>query len=94
MVLQIQADDLIGYWPLDDLPEGSGINNLTFIDRSGNGNDGTGKDGDADSNAVAEVILTYAGISPYVNFVVAAPAAGAPQVIIFSMINWLLSKVV
>lgn len=59
MPLQIQSSALKGYYPLNDLSEGSGINGATFIDRSGNAHNGTGVDADGDSSAKAEEILSY-----------------------------------
>jgi len=55
MPLQIQLSDLLGYWPLDDHPNGINVNTLTFKDLSGNGNNGTGVGGVAE----AESMLSY-----------------------------------
>ncbi len=58
--LQIQSDDLIAYYTLDDLPDGhAGIAGDTFHDESGNGNTGTGVDADGDSLGEAETELSY-----------------------------------
>ncbi len=46
MPLQIRADALRLYLPCDDLGEGSDLENATFTDFSGYGNDGTGNDED------------------------------------------------
>ena len=60
IALQIDPDNLVGYWPLDDYPEGHGtLASTTWKDLSGNGNDGTGVDADNDSDTVAESVLTY-----------------------------------
>lgn len=71
MPYQLQPSNLITYIPLDDLSEGAGINAVTFKDRGRNGNDGTGVDGDADSSAVAEEVLSYAMDICYVHAVAA-----------------------
>jgi len=39
------AGGLVGYWPLDDSPDGTSGDGDTFVDRSGTGNNGTGVDG-------------------------------------------------
>jgi hypothetical protein len=57
--LQIQSANLKGYYPLDLLPLQTGISGDTFKDLSGNGNDGTGGDGDADTAVVGEEVLSY-----------------------------------
>jgi hypothetical protein len=44
--LQIQPSALRGYWPLDDHPEGTDTDGLTFLDMSGNGNTCTAEDDD------------------------------------------------
>jgi len=59
MPLQIQPSSLQMYLPLDDFTSGTGINGKTFFDLSGNGNSGTGVDGDNDSICIAEEILSY-----------------------------------
>lgn len=59
MPLQIQPANLKLYLPLDDHTSGTGINGKTYNDMSGNGNDGTGVDADADSTNVGEEILNY-----------------------------------
>jgi hypothetical protein len=41
---QIQPSNLVVYLPLDDVAEGGSGDGVTFVDRSGNGNDGTGED--------------------------------------------------
>ena len=40
--LQIESDNLVGYWALDDVTVGQSGNGKTFTDGSSNGNDGTG----------------------------------------------------
>jgi len=59
MPLQIGAQYLVGYWPLDDLAEGISINGKTFKDLSEKGYNGTGTDTDGDSLSVAETVLSY-----------------------------------
>ena len=85
MSLQVDPSNLVMYLPLDDLADGAASNGLTFGDLSGNGNDGTGDDGTNNTGltAKAEVVLSYANFSQYINFSgVAAPAAALAQVII------------
>jgi len=41
----ISSDSLVGYWPLDDCSDGTSGDGVTFVDRSGSGNNGTGVDG-------------------------------------------------
>ncbi len=55
---QISPANLVSYWPLDDLAEGTNINTQTFLDRV-SVNNGTGVDSDADSDAIAEEVLSY-----------------------------------
>ncbi len=43
--LTTPGNGLVGYWPLDDSPDGTSGDGDTFVDRSGNGNNGTGVDG-------------------------------------------------
>ncbi len=70
---QIQPLSLVGYWPLDDKSEGSGINTITFVDRAGADNNGTAVDADGDSKTIGEKVLSY----PYgAVFVDAYAAAG------------------
>jgi hypothetical protein len=57
--LQVDEGNLAAYYPLDDHAAGTGINGKTYKDLSGNGNDGTGVDADADSTNVGEEILNY-----------------------------------
>ena len=60
MPLQIQGASLQAYYPLDDLPNGHvGVNTDFFIDRTGNRNLADGKDGDEDTVAIGEAILSY-----------------------------------
>ena len=59
MPLQIRPANLQGYWALDDLADGAGINGQSFQDMSGNGNTGQGVDADEDSIAKAEEVLSY-----------------------------------
>ena len=59
--LQIQPSNLEMYLPLDDLPSGTSADGDTFVDRTGNGFDGTGDDGANDSGltVVGEDLLSY-----------------------------------
>ena len=61
MPLQVQPTNLIGYWPIDDEEDGTSADGDTFLDLSGNGNDGTGDDGANNTGltAKAEEILSY-----------------------------------
>lgn len=61
MPLQIQPSNLVLFLPLDDEPDGTSGDGDTFIDLSGNGNDGTGDDGANNTGltAVAEKVLSY-----------------------------------
>jgi len=61
MPLQIQPTNLNGYWPMNDEPDGSSADGNTFIDQSGNGNNGTGDDGANNTGltAKAEEVLSY-----------------------------------
>ncbi len=43
--LTTPGNGLVGYWPLDDSPDGTSGDGDTFVDRSGNGNNVTGVDG-------------------------------------------------
>ncbi len=43
--LTTPGNGLVGYWPLDDSPDGTSGDGDTFVDRSGTGNNGTGVDG-------------------------------------------------
>ena len=58
---QIKPNNLVGYWPLDDFPDGTSLDTSSggYKDRSGNGNDGTGVDADGDSTNIAEEVLSY-----------------------------------
>lgn len=80
MPLQIQPAGLVGYWPLDDVPDGTSGDSATFLDLSKNGNNATGDDGGNNTGltARAEVILSY---QPYVMYplVVAAAPPAAPS---------------
>lgn len=58
MPYQIQPTNLVGYWPLDDFPNGTNINTQTFKDRAGT-NDGTGSDAGGESVTVGESVLSY-----------------------------------
>ncbi len=61
MLIQVLGANLKGYWTLDDHPEGTAGDGLTFRDRSGNGNDGTGDDGANNTGLTckAEEFLNY-----------------------------------
>ena len=61
MPQQISPSSLKIYWPLDEQPDGTSFDGDIAIDRSGNGNDGTGVDGATDTGltAKAEEVLTY-----------------------------------
>ena len=63
MPLQIQPNNLKAYWALDDESDGSSCDGDTFLDYSGNGNNGTGDDGANASGleAKAEEVLSYPG---------------------------------
>ena len=54
--LQIKPANLKLYLPLDDHASGTALNTTVFKDLSGNGNDGTGVDTDADSFTTAEIL--------------------------------------
>ena len=58
MPLQIQADNLVAYFPLDDIPSGTSVNSQTFRDLA-NDNTLTGTDGDGDTTSIGEEILSY-----------------------------------
>ena len=61
MPLQIRTPtERVLYLPLDDLQEGGNLAGATFVDRSGNGNDGTGSDANASGGqGRAEEVLSY-----------------------------------
>ncbi|HDY68907.1 MAG TPA: LamG domain-containing protein [Candidatus Scalindua sp.] len=61
MPLQIRPSNLVGYWPLNDQPDGTSFDGDTAVDRSGSGNDGIGDDGGGNDNltAKAEEVLSY-----------------------------------
>lgn len=61
--LQIQYSSLKLYLPMDDLSEGTSADGVSFMDMSGNGNDGTGDNGanNLGLEAKAEEILSYPG---------------------------------
>jgi len=71
MPLQIQPANLKLYLPMDDHPEGAGINTAVFRDLSGNGNDGTGVDADGDSTIESETVLSYPQDIGYVDAIAA-----------------------
>jgi len=57
----ISSSGLVGYWPMDDCSEGTSGDAVTFVDRSGSGNNGTGVDGANNTG------LTCKG-SPYLSY--------------------------
>ena len=59
--IQLFGSNLKTYLTLDDLPDGTSGDGDTFVDRSGNGNDGTGSDGGNNTGLtwVGESILSY-----------------------------------
>ena len=59
--MPIQISSSVGYWPLDDQPDGTSFDGDTAVDRSGNGNDGVGNDGANGTGltAKAEEVLSY-----------------------------------
>jgi len=59
--LQIQPANLKLYLPMDDEPDGTSADGDTFMDLSGNGNNGTGDDGANNTGltAKAEEVLSY-----------------------------------
>ena len=59
--IQLFGSNLKTYLTLDDLPDGTSGDGDTFVDRSGNGNDGTGSDGRNNTGLtwVGESILSY-----------------------------------
>ena len=59
--LQVQPDDLLAYWPLDDVPNNASGNGRRFNDYSGNGNVGIGNDGTNNVGMIgmAESVLSY-----------------------------------
>ncbi len=59
--LQIQPSNLVMYLPLNDQPDGTSFDGDTAVDRSGNGNDGTGDNGGNNTGltAKAEEVLSY-----------------------------------
>jgi len=60
MPYQIQPASLVGYWPLNDLVDGTSINAQTFINRKNPGTyDGTGSDAGGESIGKAEEVLSY-----------------------------------
>jgi len=61
--LQIQPNNLVLYLPMDDEPDGSSADGDSFMDKSGNGNNGTGSDGanNTGCTAKAEEVLSYPG---------------------------------
>ena len=61
LCLQIRPENLIVYLPFDDISDGQSGDGRLFKDLSGNGNNGTGSDGDNDSGLIgqAEEVLSY-----------------------------------
>ncbi len=61
MPLQVQYSNLVGYWALDDEPDGSSGDGDTFLDLSSNRNDSTGDNGGNNTGctSVAESVLSY-----------------------------------
>ena len=55
------TNGMVGYWPLDDQPDGTSFDGDTAVDRSGTGNNGTGVDGDNNTGltAGASSLLSY-----------------------------------
>ncbi len=59
MPLQIKPDNLVAYWPLDDICDGCDLAGATFLDRKGT-NNGTGYDANASGGqGKGEEILSY-----------------------------------
>ena len=89
MPYQIQPGNLVGYWSLDEVANDVSANNVTFVDRSGSGNDGIGDDGDNNTGMLgkAEEVLSY-DFSPIIvtRDAGVAPPVGAPQVIMITKI--------
>lgn len=88
IVHQYSPANLVGDWWLDDFTSGSGLNTDAdgYIDRSVNVNHGQGVDGDASALNTGEFFLTYP-IGPVFKITpaAAAPAGGAPQVIMVNI---------
>ncbi len=61
MPYQIQSAQLRGYYPLNEQPDGTSFDGDTAVDRSGNGNDGTGDNGANNTGLIAkaEEVLSY-----------------------------------
>ena len=63
MPLQIQPSNLLGYWPLDDQPDGTSGDGDTYLDwnNTANRNNGTGSDGANNTGLTnkAEEVLSY-----------------------------------
>ncbi len=75
--MPIQGGNTKLYLPLDDQPDGTSFDGDTAIDRSGNGNDGTGDDGGNNTGltAKAEEVLSYQPIAMFPTRDAAAVAA-------------------